>query len=269
MHVLWTCNANLVFWRFVLDVCSGAPVPSPSEIETAIWEDPSENTPILELGSDADPAIRRLIEQYCYARTGLNILLCKLDDIGGGWPEQLRIGFRSSGNQPAPLSLHEFLMHVVAHRTQVDATDAGRWLKLEVANLFDKHRELRTLASCRSGYSKNLFEFARYTLGQAERKDVEQRTYDLAYLVSFAGKRKPQLVQPGPDMLLMLVHSCCARNPAIPSSLDEFRRHLAEYGLHAPAGELIDGLTGQSLAMLGLVVDSPDAAGGRVLVRPF
>ena len=70
-------------------------------------------------------------------------------------------------------------------------------------------------------------------------------------------------------MLVMLVHVCCAENPAIPVSLDDFRHCLGEYGLHAPAGELIDGKTGRDLARLGLVVDSPDAAGGRLLVQPF
>jgi hypothetical protein len=70
-------------------------------------------------------------------------------------------------------------------------------------------------------------------------------------------------------MLVMLVHVCCAANPLMPVSLADFRSHLAEYGLHVPAGELIGGKTGRDLAMLGLVVDSPDAAGGRLLVPPF
>jgi hypothetical protein len=52
-------------------------------------------------------------------------------------------------------------------------------------------------------------------------------------------------------------------------SLDDFRRHLGEYGLRGPAGELVHGKTGHDLSMLGLVVDSPDAAGGRLLVKPF
>jgi hypothetical protein len=45
--------------------------------------------------------------------------------------------------------------------------------------------------------------------------------------------------------------------------------HLADYGLHAPAGELAGGQVGTDLEKLGLVVDSPDAAGGRLLVAPF
>jgi hypothetical protein len=138
-----------------------------------------------------------------------------------------------------------------------------------VSEWFDKNEELRALALCDSGYTKNLFEFARHSLGQVWAKQADQRSYDLAYLIAFSGERKPQLVQPGPAMLVVLVHACCAANPSIPVSLDDFRRHLSEYGLHVPAGELVDGKTGRDLAMLGLVVDSPDAAGGRLLVRPF
>lgn len=70
-------------------------------------------------------------------------------------------------------------------------------------------------------------------------------------------------------MLLAVVHACCRENPAVPASLDDFRRYLAEYGLHVRAGELIDGKTGQDMEILGLVIDSPDAGGGRLLVPPF
>ena len=162
-----------------------------------------------------------------------------------------------------------FLAHVSSNRRAIDNANAGQWLRTEVWKLFDDNEELRALAKCKSGYTKNLFEFARHSLGQIKAKDPAERCYDLSYLLAYAGDRKPLPVQPGPDMLVMLVHACCAANPFIPVSLGDFTRHLGEYGLHVPAGELIDGNTGRDLAMLGLVVDSPDAAGGRLLVPPF
>jgi hypothetical protein len=269
MHVLWTCNANILLWEMVLSVASGEPAPSSAAVEAALWEMPDETRALLELGTNAESLMRRLIEQYAYARTGLNLLLCRLDDGGTAWPDATPIGFSPNAIPNAPAALAAFLQHVQANRRAIDTGDAGHWLRARVSEWFDKNEELRALALCDSGYTKNLFEFARHSLGQVWAKQADQRSYDLAYLIAFSGERKPQLVQPGPAMLVVLVHACCAANPSIPVSLDDFRRHLSEYGLHVPAGELVDGKTGRDLAMLGLVVDSPDAAGGRLLVRPF
>jgi hypothetical protein len=70
-------------------------------------------------------------------------------------------------------------------------------------------------------------------------------------------------------MLILLVHTCCHAQGGIPASLEDLRRHLAQYGLKTPVGELIDGGVGTDLEKLGLVVDRPNAAGGRMLVAPF
>lgn len=269
MHALWTCRTNIVLWDMALRTASGAPPPSAAEIERGLWEANVETAPLLELGTRAESMMQRMIERYAYARTGLNLLLCALDDAGEGWPATTPIGFSSQPTQDAPSAVAGFLAHVHKHRQKIDAVDAGEWLRVKVGQMFDTSEDLRDLATCESGYTKNLFEFARHSLGQVEAKDPHQRSYDLSYLIAYSGKSKGQPVQPGPAMLVMLVHVCCKANPSIPVSLDEFRRHLAEYGLHVPAGELVDGKSGRDLAMLGLVVDSPDAAGGRLLVRPF
>lgn len=269
MHVLWTCNANTLVWDLVLDVASGGPVPSATELEALIWEGRGRPHALLELGSDAEPHIKRLIERYAFARTGLNLLLCRLDDVGASMAQGTSLGFAPPPAPSAPASLAGFLAHVAAHRHQVDPSDAGQWLRRQVSGMFDTNQELRELAKCGSGYTKNLLEFSRHSLGQIKAKDPEQRCYDLAYLLAYSGERKPLTVHPGPAMLVMLVHGCCRANPQIPASLDDFRQYLGEYGLNVRAGELIEGKTGHDLAMLGLVIDSPDAAGGRLLVPPF
>lgn len=266
-HVLWVCNANVVVWEHALLVASGATPPTASEIENQIWQAHGKSRPLLELGTDAEPLIKRLIERYAYARTGINLLLCKLEDAGVPWVTP--IGFSSSTGATAQRTVADFLLHLSAHRLLIDSGDAGQWLRGWVGQIFDEREKLRDLAKCEKGYTNNLFEFARHSLGQVEAKYPEQRWYDLAYLLAYTGRGKSSSLEPGPAMLVMLVHACCAANPSIPVSLDDFRRHLGEYGLHVPAGELVDGRTGRDLARLGLVVDSPDAAGGRLLVPPF
>ena len=268
MHVLWTCNANIVAWEAALLVASGNASPAARDVELAAWEARADSGPLLELGANAEPLIKRKIEKYAFARTGLNLLLCLLEEAGCGWQAGTPIGC-STGSDDAPAALALFLAHVQASRHLLDPADAGKALRDRVGQLFDQREDLRALANCESGYTKNLFEFIRHSLGQVKAKDPDQRCYDLAYLLAYSGDQKPLPVQPGPAMLVMLVQACCATNPAIPVSLDDFRRHLGDYGLHAPAGELVHGKTGRDMAILGLVVDSPDAAGGRLLVKPF
>jgi hypothetical protein len=267
MHVLWTCNANVIMWDLLLAAASGATSPDAVYLEATIWEIQGESRALLELGSDAERLIERLVERYAYARTGINLLLCRLDDAGVSWLPT--IGFGPDSGSTAPAALANFLAHVSANRQAIQPGDAGQWLRARLGQLFDEREDLRTLARGDSGYTKNLFEFARHSLGQVKAKYAEQRCYDLAYLLAYTGDRKPLSLEPGPAMLVMLVHACCAANPAIPVSLDDFRQRLGEYGLHVPAGELVDGKTGHDLARLGLIVDSPDAAGGRLLVSPF
>ena len=269
MHVLWTCSANNTAWEIALAVASGDTPPTAAEVENSIWETHDETRPLLELGANAEPLMERMIERYANARTGLNLLLCRLEEAGVEWPMGTAIGSSTHPSQDAPAALAAFFAHVHSHRQRIDANDAGKWLRARVAQLFDSRDDLRDLAQCDSGYTKNLFEFTRHSLGQIKAKDPDQRCYDLAYILAYLGDRKPLPVQPGPATLVMLVHACCTANLSIPASLDDFRRHLGDYGLHVPAGELVDGKTGRDLTMLGLVVDSPDAAGGRLLVQPF
>ena len=272
MHVLWTCNANVITWELVLDVASGAPTPTAADIEATIWEGQGQPQALLELGSDAEPIIKRLIERYAFARTGLNLLLCRLHDVGAALGNAVSLGYAAPPSPTAPAAIANLLAHVARHRHQIDPSDAGIWLRRQVTRLFDEgdeSKDLRSLAKCRSGYTKNLLEFARHSLGQIKAKEPEQRCYDLAYLLAYSGERKPLTVHPGPAMLVLLVHGCCRANPQVPASLDDFRRYLREYGLNARAGELVDGKTGRDLSMLGLVIDSPDAAGGRLLVPPL
>jgi hypothetical protein len=269
MHVLWISKANAITWEFAVEVASGRAVPPLQEIEAAIWEQRHKSSMLLELGSDAEALIERHIEQYAYARTGINLLLHRLEDVGAAWPITTPIAFDALSGATAPAALADFLAHVSTNRQTIDSTDAGEWLRIRVGELFDDSDDLQALAKCKAGYTKNLFEFTRHSLGQIKARDPAERCYDLAYLLAYSGDRKPLPVQPGPDMLAMLVHVCCAANPSMPVSLDDFRLHLTEYGLNVPAGELLNGKTGHDLTMLGLVVDSPDAAGGRLLVPPF
>jgi hypothetical protein len=268
-HVLWVCHANAKCWEMSLAAAAGQPVPTENDVEVAVWQSHRDSDSFLEVGRDAVPLIKQALERHLYGRFGLNLVLHKLQDVGHPWPPGQVIGFDQAAGKTAPKAVHEFLTHVATHRASIDVDPAG-WLRSKCREICDKH--LRLVKSD-VGFTKNLLEFIRHSLGQIETDNPEQRSYDQSYLL--ANRRKPRSrinpwpVQPGPAMLILLVHACHRAQGEIPASLDDLRMHLADYGLHAPAGELAGGQVGTDLEKLGLVVDSPDAAGGRLLVAPF
>jgi hypothetical protein len=267
MHALWVCQLNVLAWELALATVAGNPVPSEIEIEKLLWESHCDSHPLLEIGQNSEPMLKQLIGRYAYARMGLNLLLCRLQDAGVGWDGNVAIGFSKQSGSAAAASVLAFMEHVAANRGTIDATPS-EWLRKQCAELMDVTPTLRELAKCDAGFTKNLFEFGRHSLGQIKAKDIEQKSYDQNYLIAYpGGKSLP--VQPGPAMLILLVHACCNAQDGIPASLDDLRRHLTHYGLRTPSGELAQGRVGADLEKLGLVVDSPDAAGGRMLVAPF
>ncbi len=97
------------------------------------------------------------------------------------------------------------------------------------------------------------------------------KSYDQAYLLAKQNRSNasPWPVDPGPVMLLLLLHCCCRSVGGAFTGVEDLRRYLAAYGIQAPAGSLQGGAAARHLERLGLVVDSPDAGGGRLLVDPF
>jgi hypothetical protein len=267
-HVMWVCHVNVLLWQMVLTAAAGTALPTPAAIEQLVWSS-HRTIPFLEIGRDAVPAIKQLIEKYVLARFGINLLLFKLDDATASWPSAF-IGHDPTGTQCTADAIHAFLTHVANSRASIHATDAPAWLRNEVLTLGDKNLPL---LRCTSGFTKNLLEFLRHSLGQIEARDAEQRSYDQSYLLAnnTSASRRSRLwpVRPGPTMLVLLAHSAATTVDGIPVSLEDFRSHLANYGLQVPSDELLHGKLTLDLQKLGLLVDSPDAAGGRLLVRPF
>jgi len=261
----------------VLSAASGNPLPSEIEIEANLWQSHRDTNSFLEFGHNADLLIRRLLEKYVHARFGLNLLFCLLEAAGRPWLPTQAVGYSRTVGISAPSAIKLFLEHVSNSRTILDAASisyggasVSQWLPATCAALLEEHS---SLAKCQSGFTSNILEFARYSLGQVETEDPEKKSYDQAYLLAnLAGgrRRKPLWVtQPGPAMLISLVHACCHAQGDIPATTEDFRSHLADYGLRVPTGELATGRVGTDLENLGLVIDSPDAAGGRLLVDPF
>lgn len=212
------------------------------------------------------PAIKRTLAEFGQARIGLNLMLWALEDAGVPWA--LKIG-RATDTAPTPAeSVREFLVHVLVHRhTLLDQLRLHGFAGLEAAaaHVADEDKRFLTGAATR-----NISFFVRYSLAQIQPTDDRHRQYDQGYLLAREDRRGERLaVQPGPSMLMLLVHCCSSAQGAVPASMEHFRNHLRAYGIGASADELRVGVTARDLERLGLVVDSPDAGGGRLLVDPF
>ena len=113
-------------------------------------------------------------------------------------------------------------------------------------------------------------EFASHSLQQRQTADETLRGYDQGYVLRKRGGAKagPWCVYLGPVCVLALVHACL-REAAGPRSVRALCEHLAAYGVEVDLGDVGTGELGSQLRMLGLVLDSPDAESGMLLIPPF
>jgi hypothetical protein len=224
---------------------------------------------MLELGRDAIPMIRQIIQEFAEGRIGLNLILHALDDGGVPWR---RLGIPHGKTSPVE-ELTGFIEHVAQNagtiRDRLSAYLGTDSLREAAGRLADGNP---SLMAARSGSTKNLYEYLRYCLGQLQPARDEMTSYDQAYLFFKKNRQQsnsPWVVQPGPGALILLAYACSRGAGGVPATLDDFRGFLADYGIKASTAELQSGRVGIDLERLGLVVDSPDAGGGRLLVSPF
>lgn len=248
-HVLWLCDVNDRLWRCVREAIGGSEGGDGEDLKTTILQGKPS---YLVYGAPALPSIKDMASRYLGARLGLNLVLWHLGD---------------SGHQIATLSslssMGDFLALVRSQRDQLASVD----ILGEFANVRDN--EARTV-SCKRGIGSNLVEFCRYTLGQRQAADENLRGYDQGYHLKKRGEYKaaPWVVSLGPVALLALVH-CCLEEAAGPRSIQRLSEHLSWYGLEVDRDDVAKGDLGRQLRMLGLVLDSPDAESGMLLMPPF
>lgn len=266
-HQLWLCRLNWRFWSLCLEAYSGR-VPNVEVVEEQCWQPQPVDEPLLRLGEDPLRMIRVALGDFAIARVGVNLALYALQDAGVRFDSVIG---KVTPDSPSPAhALHAFLVHLARNRQPV-----ARVLAVQEPPLPDLAEATWMLVDNDDRFRRgratlNLTYFIRYTLGQLQPMDDLQRQYDQGYLIQRLGKRGEKLlVQPAPAMLILLVHCCCQSRGVIPASMEDLREHLATYGIGALPDELRSGTITRNLERLGLVVDSPDAGGGRLLVDPF
>lgn len=246
MHVLWLCDVHDRLWRYLrLCILEGTSDNAPGFLAQVF---PSQFE-YLAYGKPAVPVVRDLASKYLTARLGINAILWHMKDP----PTKL----------DSPLALHRLGVDIANQRTLLG--DAGFLTKL--AQLQEK--EARTLG-CKKGIGSNMVEFGRHVLGQRQSATEVLRGYDQAYFLRKKGSHAaaPWIVSLGPAAVISLVH-CCMYRAGGPRSVHRLAEHLGAYGLRVDIEDLLFGELGSKLRLLGLVLDSPDAETGMLLMPPF
>ncbi|HEY8572749.1 hypothetical protein [Phenylobacterium sp.] len=249
-HVAWILDVQARTWSLVRAALDGAAPESVEATRKALFPRPFS---YLSYGDRALPGIKDRASAYLRARVGLNAVLWALEDTHGRVPDTL--GSASD--------VHALLCEVAASR--------GSLVELGLRDTIEEiqERENRTIL-CSKNIGSNIMEFARHVLGQRQTASSVLRGYDQGFALrkKSASASSPWIVGLGPVAVLALVH-CSLAGSAGPRSVHRLAQHLSGYGIAVDYRDIAANDLGHQLRMLGLVLDSPDAESGMLLVPPF
>ncbi len=251
-HILWVCKANMECLDLARRVLQGSiPPPDHESVKTHL----STGTGFWRYGQYASGTLTTNATGFVKARAGLNLLLHQLESAFGA--EEI------SGALANTRSITGFLKWLgeIRERFDMDAFRGGYQQVIE--------SDPRLVAG-KKGIASNVREFLQYVLGQRQTAEKGLGSYDQGYFMAKSGSHKSArwAVVLGPVSVLALVHACTSKARG-PRTVDDFCRHIGQYGIEVEAQDIPGSALGQTLRNLGLVLDSPDAEGGMVLVNPF
>ncbi|MGR6739418.1 hypothetical protein [Pseudomonas chlororaphis] len=249
-HVTWLCDVHARIWGSLSAVLSTGVTPNEQEVRIAIFPDAPQ---YMAYGGKALQGIKDKVSSYLNARLGINALLWSLTQIGEPYEGDL-----ASSKGITTLCLH-------IKKNQDALLSIGT---LETINDI-REQETRALL-CKKGIGSNLLEFARHALGQRQTAVPLLRGYDQGYILRKKGNSpsSPWIVSLGPVAVLAFVH-CALAGMGGPRSIQKLVQHLEAYGITVDKHEIARNDLGHQLRMLGLVLDSPDAESGMLLLPPF
>ncbi|MBY4731764.1 MULTISPECIES: hypothetical protein [Cupriavidus] len=249
-HVAWLCDVHARTWRCLAEALDMNGPVGEADARRAIFPATPQ---YMTYGGKALPALKDKASGYLAARLGINALLWSLDDAG--------LGFQ--GDISTSEGVAALCQHIRDHSSMLSA----RGTRQQLVEL--QEREARAL-NCKKGIGANLLEFARHTLGQRQTAAALLRGYDQGYILKKKGNSasSPWVVSLGPVAVLAVVH-CALAGMVGPRSIHRLGQHLAEYGIAVDRYDIAANDLGHQLRMLGLVLDSPDAESGMLLLPPF
>jgi len=248
-HVTWICDVHARIWDCLRSALAGDGPASDEDVRSRIYP---RSFQYFSYGDKALSGIKDRASAFLQARLGLNATL---------WATK-EVGYEDSSLSSAR-GIFELCAFVRSHEAALRQTGVHGTL----AEMFE--RETRTLL-CKKGIGSNIMEFARHVLGQRQAANPVLRGYDQGFALRKRGtsNSSPWVVGLGPVAILALVH-CSLSGTAGPRSVRRLTQHLSGYGMIIDHQDIATNDLGHQLRLLGLVLDSPDAESGMLLVPPF
>ncbi len=248
-HVTWLCDVHAKSWECIRAALDGS---GPSDAAAARAMIYPRAFQFLSYGDRALPGIKDRASAFLQARLGLNAALWALEAAGV-----------EGASLSSAAGIADVCIRLRAHAAKVESTG----IRNVLADVSE--RETRTLL-CKKGIGSNIMEFARHVLGQRQAANPVLRGYDQGFSLRKRGtsNSSPWVVGLGPVSVLALVH-CSLAGTTGPRSVRRLSQHLAGYGAIVDYRDIATNDLGHQLRMLGLVLDSPDAESGMLLVPPF
>jgi hypothetical protein len=249
-HVTWLCDVHARIWGSLSAALNTGITPNEQEVRKAIFP---EAPHYMAYGGKALQGIKDKVSCYLSARLGINALLWSLTQIGEPY----------DGDLASSKGIATLCLQIKKNRDAL--------LSIGTLETINDIREQETRALlCKKGIGSNLLEFARHALGQRQTAVPLLRGYDQGYILRKKGNSpsSPWIVSLGPVAVLALVH-CALAGMGGPRSIQKLVLHLQSYGVIVDKHEIARNDLGHQLRMLGLVLDSPDAESGMLLLPPF
>ena len=249
-HVLWLCDIQSRIWRCFIDAYRGKSDWEIDETRNSVFPEAPE---YMTYGGKALNTIKYRISSHLLARIGINSFLWFLNDL------EPSVQFKLNSAE----DISNVCKLIYKHRNG----------KLKQAwDMFNElsESESRTINGEKSGVGSSLFEFSRHVLGKRQTANQLLKGYDQSFVLKKQGAyaQSPWVVSLGPVSILTFVHCCLFRSGG-PRSIQLLGEHLSSYGIAIDKYEISRNELGNQLRMLGLVLDSPDAESGLLLLPPF
>ena len=247
-HILWVCNLNSIIWNFYKSAFNQEIISK----EELLQELKFKANELWKLEEKAVPIIKEQVQSFIKAQISIKFILTKLEKEG----EEIELN-----------NLNDIYKVGLKIRSRIFNK---QWDKSVLVDINLKSEEDTRLLNCKSGISKNIFEFVRYSLGQKQTADPHKKNYDQSFWLRKNGNYSaaPWIVDLGPASILSMVY-CCSFEYDQNRTIKDLMDHLGHYGIIINHTNLERSNLLNTLSILQVVSDSPDAEGGMVIINPF